>query len=182
MNKLSGNSPEVTEILLSILFLFLLLFFLRGVSFANPHDSVVCGDCLSFPAIPSTALRSEYSFKFQKWNFQQYALFHDPVVTFTDTTSTILVFIRLFSTLNPYFMHFSITSSTLGSLLAARNRGGYAYTLSGMACSLCSSVTRFSPISFNILSASVMIASLQSSFSGISSRHFSTFSISPKSL
>ena len=29
---------------------------------------------LSFPTIPSTALRSEYPFKFQKWNFQQYLL------------------------------------------------------------------------------------------------------------
>ena len=30
---------------------------------------------LPFPTIPSTALRSEYPFKFQKWNFQQYRLF-----------------------------------------------------------------------------------------------------------
>ena len=29
---------------------------------------------LPFPTIPSTALRSEYPFKFQKWNFLQYSL------------------------------------------------------------------------------------------------------------
>ena len=40
------------------------------------------------------------------------------------------MFIRLFSTLNPYF-HFSITSSTFGSLLAGARYGvGYAYTVS----------------------------------------------------
>ena len=34
---------------------------------------------LPFPTIPSTALRSEYPFKFQKWNFQQYSRFtHTP--------------------------------------------------------------------------------------------------------
>ena len=50
---------------------------------------------LPFPTIPSTALRSEHPFKFQKWNFQQYSFREEFVFL---PLGTLLIFTSAHST------------------------------------------------------------------------------------